>query len=112
MKTLVLALLALAALVAARPENVLNLDLDDIHQDMDIDDTTITGTYRWTSPEGTEYFVRYIADEKGYRVLESNAVPVTVDGTPANGAQGSLSSEEDDHDDDDDDDDDDRFDFD
>ena len=102
-----LSLLALAVLVAARPENVLNLDLDDIHQDMDIDDTTITGTYRWMSPEGTEYFVRYIADEKGYRVLESNAVPVTADGTFANGAQGSLSSEEDDSNDSDD-----RFDFD
>uniref|UniRef100_A0A0P4VQ44 Uncharacterized protein n=1 Tax=Scylla olivacea TaxID=85551 RepID=A0A0P4VQ44_SCYOL len=93
----VLALLGLVALVAARPENVFDLDLDDIHQDMDIsDDTTITGTYRWRSPEGDEYFVRYIADEDGYRVLESNAVPVTADGTPANGAQGAFSSEEDD----------------
>ncbi|XP_045113987.1 uncharacterized protein LOC123506144 [Portunus trituberculatus] len=101
MKIFVITLLALAALVAARPENVLNLDLDDIHQDMDIDDTTITGTYRWKSPEGNEFFVRYIADEKGYRVLESNAVPVTVDGTHANGAQGSLSSEEDSNDSDD-----------
>ncbi|XP_063883621.1 uncharacterized protein LOC135112761 [Scylla paramamosain] len=97
MKCFVLALLGLVALVAARPENVFDLDLDDIHQDMDIsDDTTITGTYRWRSPEGDEYFVRYIADEDGYRVLESNAVPVTADGTPANGAQGAFSSEEDD----------------
>uniref|UniRef100_A0A0P4VW62 Uncharacterized protein n=1 Tax=Scylla olivacea TaxID=85551 RepID=A0A0P4VW62_SCYOL len=93
----VLALLGLVALVAARPDSVFDLDLDDIHQDMDISDgATITGTYRWRSPEGDEYFVRYIADEDGYRVLESNAVPVTADGTPANGAQGSFSSEEDD----------------
>ncbi|XP_045114184.1 uncharacterized protein LOC123506291 [Portunus trituberculatus] len=97
MKCFVLTLFCLVALVAARPESVFDFDLEDIHQDMDIsDDATITGTYRWRSPEGDEYFVRYVADDDGYRVLESNAVPVTADGTPANGAQGSFSSEEDD----------------
>ncbi|KAG7170531.1 larval cuticle protein 4-like [Homarus americanus] len=95
MKCAVLVLLAMAALVAARPDNVLDLDLDDLHHDQSIDDdATITGTYRWTSPEGEEFFVSYIADDKGYRVVESNAVPVTADGVAANGAQGSLSSEE------------------
>ncbi|XP_045597524.1 cuticle protein 16.8 [Procambarus clarkii] len=95
MNAIVLVLLGLAALVAARPDTVLDLDLDDIHHDQDLDDdTTFTGTYRWTSPEGVEHFVKYIADEDGYRVLESNAVPATADGVAANGAQGSFSSSE------------------
>lgn len=42
-----LVLLGLVALVAARPDSVINLDLDDIHHDLDIDDgETFTGTYR------------------------------------------------------------------
>lgn len=42
-----LVLLGLVALVAARPDSVINLDLDDIHHDLDIDDAeTFTGTYR------------------------------------------------------------------
>nr|XP_045597213.1 uncharacterized protein LOC123757534 [Procambarus clarkii] len=97
MNTFVLVLLGVVALVAARPD----VDLDDSHQVQDIDDdNTITGSYRWTSPEGVEYFVKYIADEDGYRVLESNAVPATADGVRADGAQGSFVSSEDDDDDD------------
>ncbi|XP_045597223.1 cuticular protein 47Eg-like [Procambarus clarkii] len=96
MNTYLVVLLGVAALVAARPD----FSLEDIHQDQVIGkDNTITGSYSWTSPEGVEYFVKYIADKDGYRVLESNAVPVTADGVKADGRQGSfVSSEEDDDD--------------
>lgn len=49
----------------------------------------------WTSPEGAQYYVKYVADRNGYRVIDSNAVPATASGVRANGAQGSFSSEED-----------------
>ncbi|XP_076028507.1 uncharacterized protein LOC143017606 [Oratosquilla oratoria] len=48
----------------------------------------------WTSPDGTEYFVKYVADRFGYRVVESNAVPVTGTGVRANGRQVSFESNE------------------
>ncbi|XP_066956093.1 cuticular protein 47Eg-like [Macrobrachium rosenbergii] len=84
-----------AAVALARPDSVLDLDLDDIHHDQDIDDDqVITGTYSWTSPEGEEFFVKYIADDDGYRVVESNAVPASADGVRANGQQGSFGSSE------------------
>ncbi|KAK8720880.1 hypothetical protein OTU49_013037, partial [Cherax quadricarinatus] len=93
MKCLVVVLLGLVALVVARPDTL--LDLDDIQHDQSIDDDTVfTGSYSWTSPEGVKYFVKYIADDDGYRVLESNAVPATADGVSANGAQGSFRSSE------------------
>ncbi|XP_045114122.1 uncharacterized protein LOC123506250 [Portunus trituberculatus] len=47
----------------------------------------VTGVYGWTSPEGYHFLVRYIADLEGYRVTESNAVPVNAAGTLADGRQ-------------------------
>ncbi|XP_071534557.1 cuticle protein 16.8-like [Panulirus ornatus] len=104
MKCLMLVLLGLATLVAARPDSVVDISEEDIHQSMEVgDDNTMTGSFSWTSPEGTQYFVKYIADGNGFRILESNAVPATVQGVKADGTQGSfLSSEEFDDDDDDD----------
>ncbi|XP_064101943.1 uncharacterized protein LOC135212460 [Macrobrachium nipponense] len=98
MKFSLFVLLGLVATVTlARPDSVLDLDLDDIHHEQNIDDDqVITGSYSWTSPEGVEFFVRYVADEDGYRVLESNAVPVSAFGVRANGQQGSFDSDEDD----------------
>ena len=64
------------------------------------------------SPEGVEFFVSYVADEDGFRIVDSNAVPVSSAGVRADGTQGSfLHSDEiydeiydvDDDDDDDDD---------
>ncbi|XP_071534556.1 uncharacterized protein [Panulirus ornatus] len=96
MKCAVVLLLGLAVLVASRPD----FSDEDSHQEMDIDDdNTITGSFSWTSPEGLRFFIRYIADEDGFRILESNAVPATVQGVKADGQQGSfLSSEEFDND--------------
>ncbi|XP_064104134.1 uncharacterized protein LOC135213983 [Macrobrachium nipponense] len=96
MKVTILLVAALATLALARPDNVLNIDLDDIHLDQDIaEDSTITGSYTWTDPDGNQHFVKYVADDDGYRVLESNVVPATVDGVRANGEQGSFVSLED-----------------
>nr|XP_027213685.1 uncharacterized protein LOC113806719 [Penaeus vannamei] len=95
MKITFLVLLGLAPSPPARPENVLDLDLDDLHHDQDVDDQVVTGTYSWTSPEGDQYFVKYIADDDGFRILESNAVPAVGD-VRADGNQGSFFSSEED----------------
>ncbi|XP_068214660.1 uncharacterized protein [Palaemon carinicauda] len=94
MKITLFVLFGLATLAMARPFSVFDFDLDDIHQDQDFDDHVITGSYSWVAPGGTRYFVRYIADDDGYRVLESNAVPATAFGIRANGQQGSFFSSE------------------
>ncbi|XP_045114180.1 calsequestrin-1-like [Portunus trituberculatus] len=121
----ILVLAGLAVLAAARPETSFSHETDDQHHGQNIDDdNTFIGSYRWMSPEGVEYFVNYVADEDGFRILESNAVPVSSAGVKADGLQGAFHSDEleddlsaddddsddhDDHDDDDDDDDDDHI---
>ncbi|XP_063883633.1 uncharacterized protein LOC135112771 [Scylla paramamosain] len=47
----------------------------------------VTGVYGWTSPEGHHFLVRYIANLEGFRVIESNAVPVNAAGARADGRQ-------------------------
>ena len=47
----------------------------------------------WTSPEGEEFHVSYVADELGYRVMESNAVPENSEGLKADGNQGAFEDE-------------------
>ncbi|XP_076028399.1 larval cuticle protein 2-like [Oratosquilla oratoria] len=94
-----LLVLGLAAFVACRPDEVIDIELDDQHHEADGDfGEEVTGSYSWTSPEGIEFFVKYVADENGYRVIESNAVPVSGSGVSANGAQGAFESYEDDSD--------------
>merc|ERR1712058_126596 len=44
--------------------------------------------------DGNDFYVSYVADEDGYRIVESNAVPVTRDGVAANGHQGAFESYE------------------
>ena len=48
---------------------------------------------KWTW-ESNEYFVKYVADENGYRVVESNVVPATHSGELADGNQVNFSDEE------------------
>ncbi|XP_066957139.1 larval cuticle protein 2-like [Macrobrachium rosenbergii] len=98
MKLTLIVLLGLAAIVAARPDSIFTVDADDIQHEQDVDDDGVHGSYSWTSPEGAEYFVRYVADEDGFRVVESNAVPASSDGVSANGQQGSFTSFEEDDD--------------
>ncbi|XP_076028401.1 uncharacterized protein LOC143017497 [Oratosquilla oratoria] len=83
-----LLLLGMAALVACRPDGFLDISLEDIHHEAaGAGGQTVTGSYSWISPGGTEYFVKYVADKFGYRVVESNAIPVTGTGVRANGRQ-------------------------
>jgi len=92
-----MALLGLVALSAAKPMTISNVQDNFSHiQEVDDDGEEITGTYRWTDPEGNNFFVTYIADEDGFRVLDSNAVPATNVGVRADGSQGSFDSYEDD----------------
>merc|ERR1712212_1129261 len=94
MKLTLLVLLGLAALAASRPDSVFDLDLDDMQHDQSVDDDdVVTGSYSWTSPEGIEFFVQYIADDKGFRIVDSNAVPA-ANGVRADGHQGSFFSSE------------------
>ncbi|XP_063589782.1 uncharacterized protein LOC134766786 [Penaeus indicus] len=89
-----LVVLAMAVLVTARPD-ILDFEGED-HQHQQEGDAGehVEGSYSWTSPEGEEFHVKYVADEDGYRVLESNAVPVNHDGTAADGSQGAFGEEE------------------
>ncbi|XP_047481287.1 larval cuticle protein 2-like [Penaeus chinensis] len=89
-----LALVGLAAFAFARPD-VLDFEGDDHeHEQEGEPGRAVEGEYRWTSPEGEEFFVKYVADEDGYRVVESNAIPRTRDGVAADGNQGSFDDEE------------------
>ncbi|CAL4120622.1 unnamed protein product [Meganyctiphanes norvegica] len=92
---LALILLGLVVLAAARPDSL--EDSIEIEHDID-DDGVVTGSYSFTDPEGNRQFVRYIADDKGYRILESNVVPATLDNVRADGNQGSFTSFESDED--------------
>merc|ERR1712055_882670 len=93
MKCAALVLLGLFALAVARPDNIVDVDDISIEHDVD-DDGVITGSYSFTDPEGNVQFVKYIADEDGYRILESNVVPATIDNVRADGNQGSFTSVE------------------
>ncbi|XP_068214622.1 uncharacterized protein [Palaemon carinicauda] len=88
-------LVSLVVLTSARPDTILDFDGDNHHHTMQGQPgSAITGSYGWTSPEGINFLVRYIADDKGFRILESNAVPINADGIYADGQQGSLDSDE------------------
>ncbi|XP_076028397.1 larval cuticle protein 2-like [Oratosquilla oratoria] len=92
-----LLVLGLAAFVACRPDEVIDIELDDQHHEAEGDfGDEVTGSFSWISPEGIEHFVKYVADEHGYRVVESNAVPVSGAGVRADGGQVPLDSLEDD----------------
>ncbi|KAG7170543.1 uncharacterized protein LOC121864421 [Homarus americanus] len=101
MKAMLVIALGLVALAAARPSEIFDFEGDDAeHEQEGAAGRSVTGEYKWESPEGIEFVVKYIADEKGYRVLESNAVP-SANGESADGEQADLDgSEEEDEDDD------------
>ncbi|XP_045114092.1 larval cuticle protein III/IV-like [Portunus trituberculatus] len=82
---------AAATLGEARPDTVFNYEGED-HKHYQKGDTgrKVEGYYSWISPEGQEFYVKYVADELGYRVLESNALPVSSWGATPDGHQGNL----------------------
>merc|ERR1711962_558149 len=80
MKLLVLVLLGLFALSAARPSDIINFSVeeDNVEQEDEQEGTAgsaVEGEYSWTAPNGEEFVVKYIADHMGYRIVESNALP-------------------------------------
>ncbi|CAL4078454.1 unnamed protein product, partial [Meganyctiphanes norvegica] len=89
----VLLVLGMAALVAAAP--VFEFEGEDANHEQDgSPGEAVEGSYSWTSPEGIEFYVRYVADADGYRIVESNAVPINHDGVAADGNQGAFGSYE------------------
>ncbi|XP_071534583.1 uncharacterized protein [Panulirus ornatus] len=87
--------MVLVALVASRPDTILDFEGDE-HQHTQTGEAgdQVEGYYSWTSPEGVEFYVKYVADEDGYRVLESNAIPISSYGARADGNQGSFADYE------------------
>ncbi|XP_027230126.1 uncharacterized protein [Penaeus vannamei] len=95
MKLSILLLVVSLGLVLGRPSTVLDFEGDDHEHTQEGDPGKgVEGMFSWTSPEGEDFKVVYVADEDGYRVVESNAVPVNADGVAADGNQGSFTSEE------------------
>nr|XP_045597227.1 prothymosin alpha-A-like [Procambarus clarkii] len=76
MKALVLVILGLVVLAAARPSDIINIEEDHLeHEQEGVPGTAVEGEYSWVAPDGNEYKVKYVADHLGYRVLEDNVVP-------------------------------------
>ncbi|XP_064102000.1 cuticle protein CP575-like [Macrobrachium nipponense] len=77
MKLLVIfALLSLVAVAASYPSDIVDFELDNQEQEQEGQaGKAVDGEYSWVAADGTEYYVKYVADHLGYRVLESNAVP-------------------------------------
>nr|XP_045597228.1 cuticle protein CP575-like [Procambarus clarkii] len=76
MKLLVVVVLGLVVLAAARPSDIIDIEEDHLeHEQEGVPGTAVEGEYSWVAPDGNEYKVKYIADHLGYRVLEDNVVP-------------------------------------
>merc|ERR1712189_132419 len=97
MKLVLVIALGLVAVAVATPildfevdtETRDGTDVDHAHEQEREAGHSVTGEYTWESPEGITFVVKYIADDKGYRVLESNAVP-GAHGLRSDGNQGDL----------------------
>lgn len=96
MELTVAIILGLASLVVARPDilSILgeNAIINDVQQGRP--GQNIEGAYSWISPEGAEFFVKWIADRNGFRVLDSNAIPIGLDGIAADGNQVAFTNDE------------------
>merc|ERR1739838_829388 len=94
MKITMAILLGLVAVAIARP-TIFDFEGEDASHEQDgSPGEEVQGSYSWTSPEGDEFYVKYVADGDGYRIVESNAVPVNHDGVAADGNQGAFGSYE------------------
>merc|ERR1712106_928609 len=88
--------LGMVAIVAAAPYEVFNFVGENSEQvQVGEPGVRVEGSYSYVTPEGNMIYVRYIADELGYRIVESNALPVGLDGIAADGNQGAFGSYED-----------------
>ncbi|XP_066957200.1 cuticle protein CP575-like [Macrobrachium rosenbergii] len=77
MKVLLTVALGLLALAAAYPsEDIVDFELDNQEQEQEGQaGKAVEGEYSWVAPDGQEYYVKYVADHNGYRVVEENAIP-------------------------------------
>ncbi|XP_050702014.1 cuticular protein 47Eg-like [Eriocheir sinensis] len=84
-----LVVVAAVTLGAARPSDTVFSYEGEDHEHTQKGETgkKVEGSYSWTSPEGYEYYVKYVADEYGYRVVDSNALPVSSWGAVPDGNQ-------------------------
>ncbi|XP_042872958.1 cuticle protein CP575-like [Penaeus japonicus] len=83
MKVLLIVALALVALTAARPSDVIDIEQDHMEHEQEGDPgRAVEGEYSWVAPDGNEYHVKYVADQFGYRVVDDNVVPEFNDAKP------------------------------
>ncbi|XP_068214639.1 cuticle protein CP575-like [Palaemon carinicauda] len=76
MKVLVIIALCLVALAAARPSDIVDFELDNQEQEQEGQPgRAVEGEYSWVAPDGDEYYVKYVADHNGYRIVDDNVVP-------------------------------------
>jgi len=92
-KLMMLLLVGVACVSAMTVENV--QEKFSHVQEIDDDDGKVEGTYKWEDDVGNTHFVSYVADEDGYRVVDSDVVPATGAGVRADGNQGASNSGED-----------------
>ncbi|XP_050702313.1 uncharacterized protein LOC126988295 [Eriocheir sinensis] len=79
MEMLLVVALGLVVTAAARPDTIFDFEDDDAeHEQKGVAGKAVTGEYKWESPEGLDFKVKYIADDRGYRVIEYNAVPLAL----------------------------------
>nr|XP_027230121.1 cuticle protein CP575-like [Penaeus vannamei] len=88
MKVLLIVALALVALTAARPSDVIDIEEDHMeHEQEGVPGTAVEGEYSWVAPDGNEYVVKYVADHNGYRVVDDNVLPEFRDAKPTGEAE-------------------------
>ncbi|XP_068214469.1 uncharacterized protein [Palaemon carinicauda] len=75
-EVLVIIALCLVALAAARPSDIVDFELDNHEQEQEGQPgRAVEGEYSWVAPDGNEYYVKYVADHNGYRIVDDNVVP-------------------------------------
>nr|XP_027230144.1 cuticle protein CP575-like [Penaeus vannamei] len=88
MKVLLIVALALVALTAARPSDVIDIEQDHMeHEQEGVPGTAVEGEYSWVAPDGNEYVIKYVADHNGYRVVDDNVLPEFRDNKPTGEAE-------------------------
>ncbi|XP_063589697.1 cuticle protein CP575-like [Penaeus indicus] len=88
MKLLLIVALAMVAVAAARPSDVIDIEQDHMeHEQEGEPGRAVEGEYSWVAPDGNEYHVKYVADRFGYRVVEDNVLPEFRDAKPTGEAE-------------------------
>ncbi|KAF2364142.1 Insect cuticle protein [Trinorchestia longiramus] len=79
MKCLVVLLLLASLGSTGRAKDIIDYESD--HGDHEQEGTAgeaVEGEYSWVSPDGTEHYVKYVADHLGYQVVKSDVVPKAI----------------------------------